>query len=187
MSRSIIRIALISMTLYTATQAMEPIKKLSLGLQAIVSLGVLAYTYAQLTSQPAVKIVAEHTPGIEGKPDHYLLFTLYKTSDKTRIGSICAYYYPSTHAATIEFLSVSEEYQKCGYGKQLWNTMIDALEKQDVHRNCITWKALPIGLAPSAINTQEYRKRLNTLVTWYIKRGGVIIKKNSTEAHMALT
>ena len=88
------------------------------------------------------------------------------------------------HTATIETLKVSAEHQKHGYGNQLWDAIITELKKQKIQ--IVTWKAVPIDLTSSSVGTKEYQEKLDTLVNWYTKRGGVITQKNSTEVDMKL-
>jgi hypothetical protein len=186
MNRSIRHLALAGLLLYPSIQhAMEPVKQISLGLGAVISLGALAYAYmAKSKPLPTITMVPEHTPGIEGVLNPYLRFTLRTTKDNSSIGSICANYCPTLHTATIETLKVSAEHQKHGYGDQLWNAVIIKLKEEDIH--VVTWKAVPIDLPPCAVDTKEYQEKLDTLVKWYTKRGSVITQKNSTEVDMKL-
>lgn len=171
---SIIKIALISLLFVPTTRALE--KQISFSLGVAASLVFLAYTYTQSFVQPIVKMKPEHT-------DHSLLFSLYTTTHNTWVGSISANYYPSTNVAVIESINVVKEYREHGYGIQLWNTMIDALKKYEIRT--VTWKVVP-HLHPSLIKTQEYYNELDRLIAWYKKRGGRIVKKDATQAHMQL-
>lgn len=182
MKKKIITLALASLLSTSTHHAME-IKPLSLGLGALASLAALAYLYTQ-KSTPEITIIPEHTPHKKDKPDHYFLFTLYKPATKDRIGSISATYNRPKQTATVQFLHVAPDYQKQGYGLQLWNSMMNALKKEKI--KTVTWKALPADILPSSMNSKEYQQKLDGLIAWYQKRGGILIEKNSAEAYMKM-
>ncbi|MFI5332534.1 MAG: GNAT family N-acetyltransferase [Candidatus Babeliales bacterium] len=178
----IIKITLASLLLSSTQQhAMEHIKPIALGLGAAASLA-LAYVFAT-RAEPAIKIVPEHTSGTDTMCP-FLKFALYKTADKMLIGSIYASYCISTQKAHIETLRISKQYQKQGYGEQLWNTMIHELKKHAVHT--VTWRAVPIDLPPSLVYTPQCQKELNILVAWYEKRGGTVVTRYPAEVDMML-
>lgn len=141
----------------------------------------LVYVFAT-RAEPPIKIVPEHTPGTQSMRP-FLKFTLYKKSDQTRVGYINANYSSSTHDAHIGTLKVSKEYQKQGYGKQLWNSMINELKQHDIQK--VTWKAVPIDL-PQSATSSESEKELETLVDWYEKRGGKVVERRQGAAYMML-
>lgn len=175
---SIIKITLALLLISSPQYAMEQLKPIIFGLGSLASLG-LVYLYAK-QSEPAIKIVPEHTPGENGKPDHYLLFSLCKTEDSARIGSINATYNPVDHTAILQFIQVFKEYQQHGYGVQLWNTMIHELKKYSIRT--LTWRVLPIGIHD--VTSKDYKKELETRVNWYAKRGGKIVKRYATHVDM---